>query len=122
MESSSIVTTNNPESESSQPKKNIGFWEAPKLRWILLLYVAIIAVFYAPVVFFGYTLEPATYGSYGVTDNGVYEFVGRRPIQGILLKQRDFGRPNIKNVLNIFDALRTVARLFWNINIARYLL
>ncbi|MBM3131625.1 MAG: YfhO family protein, partial [Chloroflexi bacterium] len=45
-----------------------------------LFYAVILAIMYPTVVFFGYTLQPATYASYGVTDNGVYQYDGRQPI------------------------------------------
>jgi len=35
---------------------------------------------------------------------------------GIKLKQRDFGQPSVNNFLNIFSALRTITRFYWDIN------
>lgn len=37
---------------------------------------------------------------------------------GITLQHRQFGRPSISSIRNIFSALKTVSWLFWDINIA----
>ncbi|MDP2932253.1 MAG: glycosyltransferase family 2 protein [Chloroflexota bacterium] len=39
---------------------------------------------------------------------------------GILLQNRRYGRPTISSLWNIFSALRTIARLFWDINLGKY--
>lgn len=45
-----------------------------------LFYAGILAIVYASVIFFGYTLQPAIYAPHGVTDTGLYEYEGRKPI------------------------------------------
>lgn len=40
---------------------------------------------------------------------------------GITLQHRQFGKPSVSSIGNIFSALKTVSRLFWDINIAERL-
>lgn len=45
-----------------------------------LLYLILICVFYAPVVFFGKTLQPPLYYQNSVTERGVWNYGGRKPV------------------------------------------
>lgn len=54
------------------------FWHNEKIR-AALLYLAVIALFYAPVAFFGKTLLPQMYQPHGVTQGWAYGYEGRTP-------------------------------------------
>lgn len=54
------------------------FWHNEKIR-AALLYLAVTALFYAPVAFFGKTLLPPMYQPHGVTEGWAYGYEGRTP-------------------------------------------
>ena len=61
-------------------KRALHFLGAQETLRVALLYAGILSVVYASVIFFGYTLQPASYASYGITETGANGYEGRRPI------------------------------------------
>ncbi|MFC1990739.1 YfhO family protein [Chloroflexota bacterium] len=79
-----------------------------------LFYLGILAVVYASVVFFGYTLHATNYASHGITDTGPYEHDGRLPINTFNTNLANSSYTEFPNNVVVGDMYRSGELPLWN--------